>query len=954
MKRKILSFLLILILIISATPLTGVDFTEIISPKAKAVENEEIFTWGDYEYTIININEVEITSYTGSETEVIIPSEIDGMPVTSIGKYSFNGKETHNPKPVTHPNASNNKNIQKVVVPSSVKTICANAFAFIDALTDVVLSEGLEVINEFAFADCPLLTELNLPDSLVTFEFTAVAGTPVTELVFGSNVKSIDITSSVYSYAGSVYSYVRKLVFNADVITIEKISLFPNKGMLNEIVCNGMLKHGYSFEIHPKGSVDKIVCNGGVAYDAVLQLLKNDMGCYLNNSDSSIVFSTEELSPPDAYESNGFRYFLNEESEAIISRYTGGESIVVVPETLDGYPVTEIGRFAFSSFCSNHSSYNYNSSDKLIPEDLITSITLPETIEVIDDYAFAGNLKLTEINIPSKVTTIPYECFNSCESLEYVEIPQSVNKIEARAFYWCKKLKSISLPESVTEICESTFCGCSALKSVDMPAVEKIGEDAFCYCEKLAITELPECLTELGDGAFYRCEAIERLDLSNVTKIGADAMGDCRGLKEVILNDNLEHLEDRAFEWCTSLENIVLPTKLISIGSGCFRLSGLKEVAFNEGLKTIEACAFDGCFYLTDVVLPDSLEYIWDIAFAQCDIEEINIPVNLKILGYRSFALCDKLTTVYFNAVNCKVSNSGGDKAYIPEDWSTASPFYKTKITNIYFGENITAISGKSEICGTFENCDTLQSITIPDTVEEIGTAAFKNCTSLETAIIPDSVTEIADDAFEGCDSLTIYCLDTSYACSYAMAKGIKVSTFIIEKIPNQTYTGSQIKPAISVSVSSGPLTENTDFTVSYSNNINVGEAKVKVTGLGDYSMFTSSASFTIVTKNISAVSVTPIADQPYTGSAVTPDLKVTDGIKVLREGTDYTVTYANNVNEGKATAKITGIGNYSGTVSANFQISKEAEEPGFFAKIISSISLFFAKVISLFASIFM
>ena len=117
MKRKILSFLLILTLIISVMPMTGINFSEIISTKAKAAENDGIFTWGDYEYTIININEIEITSYAGSKSEVIIPAEIDGMSVTSIGKYSFNGKEIYNPKPVAHPNASNNKNIQKVVVP---------------------------------------------------------------------------------------------------------------------------------------------------------------------------------------------------------------------------------------------------------------------------------------------------------------------------------------------------------------------------------------------------------------------------------------------------------------------------------------------------------------------------------------------------------------------------------------------------------------------------------------------------------------------------------------------------------------------------------------------------------------------------------------------------------------------------------------------------------------------
>lgn len=92
MKRKILSFLLILTLIVSATPLTGIDFTGIISSRAEAAQTAEIYTQGDYEYIIININEVELRKYLGDETEVAIPSEMGGMPVTSIGEFCFNGR----------------------------------------------------------------------------------------------------------------------------------------------------------------------------------------------------------------------------------------------------------------------------------------------------------------------------------------------------------------------------------------------------------------------------------------------------------------------------------------------------------------------------------------------------------------------------------------------------------------------------------------------------------------------------------------------------------------------------------------------------------------------------------------------------------------------------------------------------------------------------------------------
>jgi len=908
--NKTLILMFIAVMVVTTMPLTGIDFTNIISPDAKAATKTETFTWGDYEYKIINTEEVEITSYSGNDTHITIPHQINGMLVTSIGEYSFTGGNIPTKSDwVAHPNQIFNKRIKSIVIPPSVKTIYAEAFSFIDSLENVVLNEGLELIDEFAFANCPKLTELKLPDSLVTFKLVAVDETPVEELIFGSNVKEFEVTTFVKNH-------VKKIVFNADVITFDKrIWLAP--GTIDEIICNGRIELGSEFEIYGDSGVNKIICNGDVPYNVVTGMLKNGMVGYFDDLNSTVIFSEEEIFFPNEYESNGFRYFLNDESEAVISRYTGGESEVVVPETLDGHTVTQIGTFALSSFGGDF-------SDNHIPDTLITSIVLPETIEVLPDYAFSYNYNLKEINIPSKVKTIPYECFSYCISLEYVEIPETVTQIEGRAFNWCNNLKNINIPENITEICENTFRGCYALESVNMPGVKKIGEYAFCYCESLVIDELPKNLTEIGDGAFQRCESFECLDLSNVIKIGKSAMADCENLKEVILNDNLERLEYGVFQNCDSLERITLPSNLTYIGGYCFRLSGLKNIDFNDKLKEIAGGAFYGCFELTDVVLPDSLEYIRSLAFYRCHaLETITIPTNVKILGYNSFARCANLTTVYFNAVNCKVIDRAGDEAYVPEDWTTASPFYATKITNIYFGEDITAISSNSETYGTFENCETLESVTIPASVEEIGTAAFKNCTNLETAIIPDSVTEIADDAFDGCDNLIIYCSETSYACTYALTQGIKVSTFIVEAIPNYTYTGNSIEPALSVSVSNVKLSENKDYTVAYSNNINVGEAKVKITGLGDYRNFASVASFTIVTRSITATKISNISAQNYTGKAVTPDITVVYNGKVLKEGTDYRLHYFNNKNVGEATIHVEGIGNFSGSDSIKFTIEK-------------------------------
>lgn len=940
--KKLLILTVITAMVVASAPFSEIDFSDFILPEVKAAT--KTYTWGDYEYNIINKKEIELVNYYGKDTEVTIPSEINGMPVTSIGDCCFSMYDSDKP----HPNAENNSKITKITVPSSVKTIYYGTFAFMENLSEVVLNEGLETIKSLAFAYCPKLCELNLPDSLVTFNFTAVNNTPITELIFGTNLKSVDIKTFENSY-------LKRIVFNADVITIKNIDLDPDKGVLDEIVCNGQLELDTYFNITNKGTVGKIVCSSDTPWGTIIDMIWEDMIAYFNDPEGIIVFSKDEILLNNEHEANGFRYFLNDKSEAIISRYTGGESVVVVPESLDGYPVTQIGSYAFSAF--------------VVPETLITSINLPETIESITKHAFERNENLTQINIPSKVTTIPFDCFRGCYALEYIEIPDTVNKIEGGAFRYCEGLKSISLPESITEISEETFTICESLESIDMPGVRKIGDEAFSHCYKLVITELPDCLTEIGDWAFANC-TFEYLDLTNVTHIGEYAFYFCRSLKEVILNDNIEKLESGVFFSCRKLEKIVLPSNLVHISKDCFCDTGFKSITFNEGLKTIDRRAFDSCEKLSEVVFPESLEYIWNIAFSDCDsLESITIPVNLKVLGFESFAGCDKLTTIYFNAVDCRVcdENKYNDKGYIPRNWATASPFNRTNITNIIFGNTITSINSDSGTNGTFEGHNTLELIAIPDSIEEIGDAAFKDCTNLETAVISDSVTEIADDAFDGCNKLTIYCTENSYAYEYAQTQSINVSTLKIEPIPNQTYTGKEIKPSISVSYSDESL-DKTDYTVSYSNNINVGTAKVSVTGTGVFKYLTSKAGFEIVSRKISDAVISEISDREYTGKAITPEISVAYNGIALKKGVDYTVSYSDNTEVGTATMTVKGIGNFKGEAKASFEIVEKGgqssdnppteeppadNEPSVFEKIIEFLTNSISTIINVLNFIF-
>lgn len=130
-------------------------------------------------------------------------------------------------------------------------------------------------------------------------------------------------------------------------------------------------------------------------------------------------------------------------------------------------------------------------------------------------------------------------------------------------------------------------------------------------------------------------------------------------------------------------------------------------------------------------------------------------------------------------------------------------------------------------------------------------------------------------------------------------------------------YTGKQLTPAITIA----GMTQNTDYTVTYSNNIEVGTGTITITGMGN-NTGTITKNFRIVAK-LSDCKVANIPDQQYTGSAVTPMITVTCGNTILTRDKDYTVSFVNNVEIGTATAMIRAAGNanYIGTLTATFNI---------------------------------
>ena len=148
----------------------------------------------------------------------------------------------------------------------------------------------------------------------------------------------------------------------------------------------------------------------------------------------------------------------------------------------------------------------------------------------------------------------------------------------------------------------------------------------------------------------------------------------------------------------------------------------------------------------------------------------------------------------------------------------------------------------------------------------------------------------------------------------------IDASGLVIEPIPDQTYTGSEITPPVEVKFNGATLTLGTDYTVEYTDNINVGTATVTITGKGNFEG-TKSVTFTITAANASAFTVTEIPNQTYTGSEITPPVELKFNGATLTLGTDYTVEYTDNIIVGTATVTITGEGNFESTKTVTFKI---------------------------------
>lgn len=460
-------------------------------------------------------------------------------------------------------------------------------------------------------------------------------------------------------------------------------------------------------------------------------------------------------------------YSIDEDGNATITGTTDEKTKrgVVIPESIDGHPVTAIAAYAFSGKTPQS---DYDLSDRT---DLwLTSIYIPNSVKSIGGFAFENNKNLESVHLPENGCTIGHRggyldahgsIFDGCTSLKTITIPDGLDVIDPTHFETCisalsaPKLESVTFAKGTSTICNGLLANCPSLKSINIPdSVKSIGASVFSDCEALESIDIPDSVKSIGSYAFSGCEALESVRLpEGGCEIGAK---DDRGSYGFV------------FSGCTSLKRIAIPDGLTTPDAhnsttGAFAAPALESVAIANNASAIDGGLLANCPSLKSVDIPDSVKSIGAFAFSGCEaLESVRLPeggceIGSVFFSYNDgpkrygnvFQGCTSLTSLHIPKGITALSSEN----YYAWDYSM---FSAPALKSVTFEDSVNALSASM-----FKNCEALEAVSIPNGVKTIPSYCFSNCKALTSLDIPESVKTIEGCAFKGCGFASINLPDT-------------------------------------------------------------------------------------------------------------------------------------------------------------------------------------------------
>ena len=934
---------------------------------------------GDYAFsncsalTSVKIPDSVVTiGYDAFSNCSVLTNVTIGNSVTSIGNSAF----------------YNCSALTSVIIGNSVTSIGNSAFSKCSALTSVIIGNSVTSIGNYAFSNCSTLTSVKIPDSVVTIEYNAFYNcSALTNVTIGNGVTSIG-NSAFYDCGNIVDIYIKKIQSEVTFGSYWKSSGYVHysdctHNLTNNIQSETLLITQTEYSDSPENG--KISCggtyqfklvneSGEVVKDKLIKIKEQERESSSSNRiiwiapDQEGIYTIEniirnvsieeigELSNGkvvQATDSNGITWnytYQNGKAKNIYYEQGNITSDIELPSELDGHTVISCKDNMFSNAATSRT---------------VKEITIPESIESINDSAFSRCDNLESINVNennnyySSLSGILYDKDQTeikiiPRAIKEAIIPNSVTSIGNYAFYNCSKLTSVTIPEGVTTIGDYTFYNCSQLTNIEIPnSVTSMGYGVFRDCTSLTNVTIGSGVTNILNNIFNGCNKLESINVSeeNKTYSGVDGILYNKeqteiicipiAIKEVSIPDTIIEIENGMFDSCRSLTSVTIGRGVADIGNIAFsKCSKLENINVSE--KNANYSSVGGILYnkqrtemimvpraTKEVDVPNTVTKIKNYAFYNCDnLKMITIGDRVTDIEIEevSFYNCSELKSINVSNNNTAYSSIDGilynkeqtrlvkvprtvEKVLMPGTIETIGNYAYNDCTNL---SDIVIRNGVKTIESyAFNNCSRLKNINIPNSVTRIESCAFNNCGNLNNVIIGNGVNYIDNDAFYDCTNLNSINVseDNSF---YSSQKGIlynKDQTTII-KVPRKISSLEILNTVTSIG-------NYAFYNCSKLTSITIPEG---VTTIGDYAFYNCSA----LTSVTIGKSVTSIGNYAFYNCSKLTSVTIPEGVTTIGDYTFYNCSALTSVTIGKS---VTSIGNEAFSNCRNLEDITVSEE---------------------------